>query len=72
MMSGYSESRWVSLFFITFLVIGHLFLMNLVLATVVNSYQVCSFFLFAFDLFLQQSRVEPKSDRQADRHTDRR
>lgn len=39
MMKGYAESRATAIFFIVFLIIGHLFIMNLILATVVNSYQ---------------------------------
>jgi len=39
MMGGYNSNRATAIFFIAFLIIGHLFLMNLVLATVVDSYQ---------------------------------
>lgn len=38
MMPGYNQNRWVALYFVTFMTISFFFLMNLVLAQVINEY----------------------------------
>ena len=38
MMPGYNDNRWVALYFVSFMVITFFFLMNIILATVVNEY----------------------------------
>jgi two pore calcium channel protein, plant len=38
MMPGYNENRWVALYFVTFMIISFFFLMNVILASVVNEY----------------------------------
>lgn len=38
MMPGYNQNRWVALYFISFMVITFFFLMNVILASVVNEY----------------------------------
>ena len=38
MMPGYNDNRWVALYFVSFMVITFFFLMNVVLAAVVNEY----------------------------------
>ena len=38
MMPGYNENRWVALYFVTFMIISFFFLMNVILAQVVNEY----------------------------------
>lgn len=37
-MPGYKENRWVALYFVTFMIISYFFLMNVILASVVNEY----------------------------------
>ena len=38
MMPGYNDNRWVAIYFVSFMVITFFFLMNIILAAVVNEY----------------------------------
>lgn len=39
MMPGYNESRWVALYFVSFMIVTFFFFMNVILGSVVNSYE---------------------------------
>lgn len=38
MMPGYNDNRWVAIYFVSFMIITFFFLMNIILAAVVNEY----------------------------------